>query len=386
MNYELCIVLSRREDEALTTDKILHLIGGEAIGGAEQHVLNLLTGLDVKRFSPILICLTKGSFASLAQEKGIFTTSFPMHHPLDLTLLPGLIKWAREQNISLFHTHGSRANLLGRLSAKFLRIPCVSTYHSSLSHDYLSPWSARLAISLDKLTLPLTAGIITISEHLNREVKARGAQRLKTIYNGYPRLTFSEPSTLRQHFRQHWNIPSQATVLGTIARLHPTKGHHYLIQAAARLKNKLSNLHLLFIGDGPLSKELELELRKEGINYTLTGYLPQAYEALPAMDLFVLPSLSEGMGLVLLEAMQARIPIVASIAGGIPELIRTRKDGLLVQSADPDALADACFTILENSSLAKALTDSAYLRWPQFSISKMLTETQGFYEQVLRNA
>ncbi|MHB8125951.1 MAG: glycosyltransferase [Desulfitobacteriaceae bacterium] len=368
----------------MTTDKILHLIGGEIIGGAELHVLNLLTNLNVKRFSPVLICLTKGSFASLAQEKGIFTTSFPMHHPLDLTLLPGLIKWIREQNISLLHTHGSRANLLGRLSAKFLGIPCVSTYHSSMSHDYLSPWSARLAISIDKLTLPLTAGIITISEHLNREVKARGGQRLKTIFNGYPQLTFSEPSTLRQQFRKHWNIPSEATVLGTIARLHPTKGHHYLIQAAARLKTKIPNLHLLLIGDGPLVKELELELYKEGLNYTLTGYLPQAYEALPAMDLFVLTSLSEGMGLVLLEAMQAHIPIVASAVGGIPELIRSGIDGLLVQVAAPDALEKACSSILENPQLAKALTDSAYQRWPQFSITKMLSETQNFYEQTLK--
>ncbi len=374
---------SRREEKSLTTDRILHLIGGEIVGGAEQHVLNLLTGLDIKRFSPFLICLTKGSFASLAQEKGILTTTFPMRHPLDLTLLPGLIKWVREQNISLVHTHGSRANLLGRLSAKFLGIPCISTYHSSLAHDYLSPWSARLSIIIDKLTLPLTLGIITISEHLNREVKARGGQRLKTIYNGYPQLTFSEPSRQRQHFRQSWNIPSEASVIGTIARLHPTKGHHYLIQAAARLKSRLPNLHLLLIGDGPLSQRLEEELKNENINYTLTGYLPQAYEALPAMDLFVLSSLSEGMGLVLLEAMQAHIPIVASAVGGIPELIRDSIDGLLVQAAAPDALEDAFFTILENPNLAKSLTDSAYLRWPQFSISKMLSETQSFYEQTL---
>ena len=367
----------------MATDKILHLIGGEVIGGAEQHVLNLLTGLDVKRFSPVLVCLTKGSFASLAQEQGIFTTSFPMHNPLDLTLLPSLIKWTREQNISLLHTHGSRANLLGRLCAKFLGLPCVSTYHSSLAHDYLSPWSARLAITIDKLTLPLTAGIITISDHLNQELKARGGQRLKTIYNGYPQLTFSKPSTQRQHFRQSWNIPTEATVIGTIARLHPTKGLHYLIQASARLKNRLPNLHLLLIGDGPLAKELELELRNEGLDYTLTGYLPQAYEALPAMDLFVLPSLSEGMGLVLLEAMQAHIPIVASAVGGIPELIRDGIDGLLIQVAAPHALAEACLTILENPQLAKLLTDSAYLRWPQFSITKMLSETQSFYEQVL---
>lgn len=367
----------------MANDKIFHLIGGEIIGGAELHVLNLLTGLNDKRFSPVLACLTKGSFAGLAQEKGICTTSFPMRHPLDLTLLPGLIKWARQQNISLFHTHGSRANLLGRLSAKFLRIPCVSTYHSSLYHDYLSPWSARLAIGLDKLTLPLTSGIITVSEYLNREVAARGGQRLKTIYNGYPQLTFSEPDKLRQHFRKRWNIPSEATVIGTIARLHPTKGHHYLIKAAAHLKTKIPNLHLLLIGDGPLAGELELELKKEKIKFTLTGYLPQAYQALPAMDLFVLASLSEGMGLVLLEAMQAHIPIVASAVGGIPELIRTGKDGLLVQAADPEALAKACITILENPRLAKILTDSAYLHWSQFSIAKMLTETQIFYEQTL---
>jgi glycosyltransferase involved in cell wall biosynthesis len=374
----------RREDKVLTTDKIIHLIGGEIIGGAELHVLNLLSSLDDKHFTALLVCLTDGSFAGLAQKKGIFTASFPMRHPLDLTLLPALTGWLRKQNASLVHTHGSRANLLGRLSAKYLKIPCVSTYHSSLAHDYLSPWSARLALALDKLTLPLTAGIITVSEHLRKEVAARGGQNIRIIYNGYPSLDFSESAAQRQYFRNLWHIPDDAVVIGTIARLHPTKGHHYLIQAAARLKTALPNLHLLLIGDGPLAQELAAELQQKNLNYTMAGYLPQAYEALPAMDLFVMPSLSEGMGLVLLEAMQARLPVVASAAGGIPEIIRPGRDGLLVPAGESGALAEGCLSILENPLLAKALTTSAYQRWPQFSLAAMLAATQIFYEEILK--
>jgi glycosyltransferase involved in cell wall biosynthesis len=368
----------------LRTDKIIHLIGGEIIGGAEVHVLHLLSGLESRRFTPLLGCLINGSLAVLAQENGIPTASFPMRHPLDLTPLPALIAWFREQKAALIHTHGSRANLLGRLSARYLKIPCVTTYHSSLAQDYLSPWSACLALALDRLTLALTTGIITVSEHLEREVAARGGKNIQTIYNGYPALDFSEPAARRQSFRNLWQIPSEALVIGTIARLHPAKGHRYLLQAAARLKADLPNLHLLLIGDGPLAQELATELKLQDLSYTMTGYLPQAYEALPAMDLFVLPSLSEGMGLVLLEAMQANLPIVASTAGGIPELIRSGQDGLLVPPGDVQALAKACLAILKNPLLAKTLTTSAYQRWPQFSMAVMLESTQMFYEQILR--
>ena len=363
--------------------KILHIIGGGEVGGAEQHVLSLLNSLDHSRFSPFLACLSYGPFEALAHESNIPTRTFSMRYPLDLFPLPNLLRWIQQKEINLIHTHGSRANLLGRLGAKWLGLPCLTTVHSSLAHDYLSPWSARMAIGLDRLTLPLTSGIITVSEHLAQEVSLRGGQNITTIYNGQSPLSFDNPSFSRSQFRKHWGIPENALVIGTIGRLHPTKGHTYLIQAVTQLSLRLPNLHLLLVGDGPLRQDLVSELQSNPIPYTLTGYLPHAYKALPAMDLFVLPSISEGMGLVLLEAMKAGVPIVASAIGGIPEVVRPGKDGLLVPPGDVPGFVAACASIINNPTLAKSLVLSGQDRWPLFSIETMVRETELVYSRFL---
>ncbi|OLN33924.1 glycosyltransferase [Desulfosporosinus metallidurans] len=370
----------------MRTYKILHIIGGGEIGGAEQHVLSLLKGINRERFAPHLACLINGPFADLALENKISTQTFSMRHPLDLSPLPSLIRWARRKEIDLVHTHGSRANLLGRLGAKWLGIPTLTTVHSSLAHDYRSPLSASIALALDRLTLPLTSGIITVSEYLAEEVASRGGKNLITIYNGQAPISFAARNSSRQQFRTQWRIPADALVLGTIGRLHPTKGQSHLIKAATLLHSTFPNLHLLLIGEGPLRQELELELQHLALPYTLTGYLPKAHETLPAMDLFVLPSVSEGMGLVLLEAMQAGVPIVATAVGGIPEVIRAGKDGLLVPSGDVNGLAQACASIIENPNLAKSLVLSGQDRWQIFSLETMFRETEQVYTCILDKA
>lgn len=367
----------------MAPDKILHIIGGGEIGGAEQHVLNLLENLDHNCFMPALACLVEGPFAELARTRGIQTETFPMRHPLDLSPLPQLMRWARSQSVALIHCHGARANLLGRLAAALLRIPNLTTVHSSLAHDYLSPFAARLALFLDKLTLPLSSGQIAVSSYLAQELSARGSRKVKVIYNGYPVLPAYDHRREREEFRRHWGIRPEAQVIGTIARFHPAKGYNTLVQAAKLLLPQFSRLHLLLIGEGPLKETIRETLNTENIPHTLTGFLPEAYRALPAMDIFVLPSSHEGMGLVLIEAMQRHTPIVASCTGGIPEVIRSELEGLLVPPGDPEALAHACARVLGQPDLAKRLTEAAAERWPQFSLEVMVKETENVYAMLL---
>lgn len=364
--------------------KILHIIGGGELGGAEQHVINLLTHLD-PLFIPALACLVEGPLEELARQKGIETKTFPMSGSLDLTPLPDLIRWSRSQKISLLHCHGSRANLLGRLAAKWLKLPCISTVHSSLAHDYLSPRAAIAALWLDRLTMPLSSGQIAVSRFLAEEIKTRGGKNIRVIHNGYPALPRFTSNSKREFFRKLWNIPTNALVIGSIARFHPAKGLEILVQAAEQLHSVLSDLHLLLIGDGPLLQDIKHKLEDQGIPHTLPGYLPNAYKVLPAMDIFVLPSLSEGMGLVLLEAMQANLPIIASATGGIPEVVRHEQDGLLVPPGDPAALAQACRFLLDNPAKTSALILSAANRWQEFSLERMVTLTQNFYIDILQH-
>ncbi|MGE4273036.1 MAG: glycosyltransferase [Desulfitobacterium sp.] len=371
----------------MATYKVLQLIGGGEIGGAEQHVLTLLQGLNSTSLSLTSGCLVAGPFAKLTEELGIPTLLFPMRHALDLSPLPRLMEVIRREKFSLLHTHGSRANLLGRLAGRRSKIPVISTVHSSLRQDYLSTQAARLALTLDRITLPLTSRIITVSEALAQEVATRGGQRIRTIYNGIQSLpqldSLEERGNLRQCFRQKWQIPEGTLVIGSVARLHPTKGLSTLLEAARILRSQFPSIHILIIGDGPLHSELQNQAKSLDLPLTLAGYLPDAYRALPAMDLFVLPSLSEGMGLVLLEAMQARLPIVATTVGGIPEVIRHNQDGLLVPPEQPKALAESCAEFLKKPDFAASCIASGAKRWQDFSVQEMLRQTRDLYGEVL---
>lgn len=370
---------------------VLHLIGGGEIGGAERHVLNLLRNFDQSIVRPYLGCLHRNSpFAEAAKSEGVDSAVFSMRFPLDLSPLPAIVRYCRFNKISLIHSHGVRANLLGRLAAKILRIPSITTVHSLPEYDYPASWKGKTALWLDNLTLPLSSGIIVVSESLRKAVQTRLANQhrsrnlpVKTVYNGYPILSFGDKKTMREEFRKKWGISEDHLVIGTIGRLHPVKGQIHLVQALQILVKSFPNLHFLLIGEGPLYDRLKEALVSANLSFTMTGYLPSAWTALPAMDLFVLPSLSEGMGLVLLEAVQAGIPIVASETGGIPELLRNKTDALLVPPGNSEELAAACRQVLASPDLASKLTTSAARRVSLFGIKKMVEDTVSFYRTAL---
>lgn len=371
------------------TINVLHLIGGGEIGGAEQNVYNLMMNFDRKKVCPYLGCLIKDSpFAALLRSQGVSAEVFPMRIPFDLLPVQAIVTFCRKQDITLIHAHGSRANLLGRIAARRLKIPCISTVHSLPEFDYLSSLKGNISLFLDSWTLPSSSGLIVVSDSLREFVGHRLSRKrltipVKTIHNGIETLDFSQFTEMHHHFRQTWEIPRHAIVIGTIGRLHPVKGQNRLIKALTVLNTEYKDLHLVIIGEGPLYDSLHEQLAASGIAYTLTGYIPDAWQALPAMDLFVLPSLSEGMGLVLLEAAQAGIPIVASRVGGIPELLTHHAEAILVKPDDHLDIVLACSLLLNNNELVSKLTDNARKRALEFTVDRMIESTTSFYEQIV---
>jgi len=371
------------------TIKVLHLIGGGEIAGAEKHVLSLLNHLPAENVEPMLGCLIKNSpLAAQAQARGLVSQTFPMKFPLDLTATIPIVRFGRKSQIQLLHCHGTRAGLVGRVAAKILRIPCISTVHSLPEFDYKANWKGRAALLLDYYTLPLVDAVITVSDNLKEYVLARREQKglsfpVKTIYNGCDTMDFSERDRLRKHFRRHYGIPEHTVVLGTIGRLHPVKGQMFLIEAAQLLHKEFPDLHLLIVGEGPSRTELQQALNTSGLNYTLTGYMPEAWRVLPAMDIFVLPSQHEGMGLVLLEAAQAGVPIVATNVGGISEILVDQSEALLVNPASPLDLTLACSRLLRDQALVQKLVTKAAEKARMFTPEKMAAETAALYKEVL---
>jgi glycosyltransferase involved in cell wall biosynthesis len=383
--------------------KILHLIGGGEIGGAEHHIITLLPRLQTRGVQPYLGCLYRHSplAEKIQTETSIPTELFPMRAPFDLSPLPRLLKFCARHHIRLIHCHGLRANVLGRTAAFFSHLPSITTWHSWPANDFPGALTGKIAMGLESITFGLSSGSLLVSHALTNKLenwpplqrrlrsshKTNAKYPYQTIYNGYaPLAAEPDPSpnhNARQHYRTLWHIPAAAWVLGSVGRLHPVKGHRCLLAAAARLAARHPNIHLLLIGEGPERPALEQQLSGAPYTYTLAGYLPDAWRALPAMDTFVFPSLYEGMGIALLEAIQAQLPIVATAVGGIPEVLRADIDALLVPAADSGALASACQRLLEDSRLRQGLTAAAQERLPLFSPEDMADQTVGFYHRVL---
>ena len=177
-------------------------------------------------------------------------------------------------------------------------------------------------------------------------------------------------------------ISHDAFVIGTIAELHKNKGLSYAIEAFAKLSKENPTLYYFILGEGEEKEQLNTLVEKHGLQgrVFLFGFVKDAARFLRAFDLFILPSIKEGLPYVLLEAGLARLPVVATKIGGVPEIIENKKTGLLVPPRDPDSIAKAIELIKESSTLAKHLGESLRERvLTEFSLGRTIRDTMVLY-------
>jgi glycosyltransferase involved in cell wall biosynthesis len=191
------------------------------------------------------------------------------------------------------------------------------------------------------------------------------------------------PDPGRRAVRQQWGIPADAPVLGVLARLSPQKGITFLLAAMPAILAQHPDTFALVVGEGYLRPELEAQAQALGVaeRVLLVGYRQNVVEYLRAFDLFVLPSLFEGMPLSILEAMGAGLPVIATAVDGTPEVVLDGETGLLVPPADPPALAEAVNRLLADRELAARLGQQGRARSDGFSEEALLDRVGTVYQQ-----
>ncbi|RYD02072.1 hypothetical protein N752_26850 [Desulforamulus aquiferis] len=253
-----------------------------------------------------------------------------------------LIRHLHNTRTSIMHAHSSKGALVGRVAAAIARTPVVIfTAHNSIFYEEWPEWKKRLFASVERFLARFTDRIITVSDALKQElIEREGLQgkHITTIYNGIDVSRFETKNDLMT-IRKSMDIPELGPVIGTIARLASQKGLSYFLKAASLLKDYQVNF--LIVGDGPLMEALQKEAVDLGIQnrVTFAGRREDIPEIMSIIDIFVLPSITEGLPLTILEAMAAGKPVVATQVGGIPEAIVQGKTGLMVPPKDPEALA-----------------------------------------------
>lgn len=358
-------------------------------GGMRRHVSSLARGL-VEAGYEVIFASPDGPFLTELVREGFEVQQIPLRgqpHPLyDYLCIKKLSQLLKKERICLVHAHGYRAGWVGRIAARLAGAPVVLyTVHSSMLHNPWPRWKARFFLRLDGCLARFTNRIITVSDDLRRELIEQGrvpAELVITIYNG---LKFEGGfAAAGADLRAELGLSPETLLVGTVARLAPQKGIPVLIKAAARLAHRRA-VRFVVVGDGPLRQELELQARASGAPVVFPGFRDDVPNVLRALDIFVLPSLTEGLPYVILEAMATGLPVVATRVGGIPEVIRDRETGLLVAPGSEEELVLAVEALLDSEDLRKNLGAAAREHVRQhFTEEKMIRETLAVYEKLIR--
>ncbi|MDP3963630.1 MAG: glycosyltransferase family 4 protein [bacterium] len=379
--------------------KILFIITQSEFGGAQRFLMELVTHLDPDRFEiSVASSADPGDLLHALKAKQIATHPLkwltrdisPFGDLMALFEIRGLLK--REQPDALFLL-SSKAGFLGSLAAKSLvtRYALLDTriiYRiGGWAFNDPNSWLKRkIYLWAEKLSARWKDIIIVNAERDRLQAELLGIKprkKLLTIYNGIntSSLNFLSKNEARQRLMQttpslrHSVTPS--LLVGCIANFYKTKGLPVLIDAMARVHKTHPDAKLIVIGDGRERQDLETRIMKrEAQNYILlAGRMAEAWRYLQAFDVFVLPSLKEGFPWVLLEAMAAEIPIVATSVGAVPEIIENKKSGIIVPPDDPASLVQGIAALLDNPERATAMAQEAKRVLEQkFGLKKMLGE------------
>jgi glycosyltransferase involved in cell wall biosynthesis len=321
--------------------KVAHIVLSLQAGGLEMLVRNLVQSAAMADVSMLVCCLDeRGVFADDVEPAGCRVVVLPRKRGWDLGGIFRLARFFRNEGITVVHTHSLDPMFYGGLAAWLTGVPTrIHTQHNIWLTTY--GWKEQLKFFLAS---KIFTKIVAVSEETQRGMQPYHIPALRrlTILNGIDVERFSQPRptpSLRT---------SKPFVIGTVARLSPEKGVHRLLEAFARLHAAYTHVQLHVIGDGPERVRLETQAAQLGIASFVTffGYQKHVEAFLPALDLFVLPSLTEGIPLALLEAMAARVAVVATAVGGMPEVVVHRESGLLVPPNDPAALQKAIVELM----------------------------------------
>lgn len=378
--------------------RVLHIIGGGEIGGAEIHILDLARHLSPLEIEVHLCCLFPAPLLQRAQQQGIKATAITMRNKLDVFSLWRVMQIVREVNPHIVHTHGVRANLMGRLAAKLAGVRhTVTTVHSVLEHDYPDTTARWLNYWSEKLTSGLTERYIVVAEFLKKNLCDQGipANKVSVIHNGIDIDKFSgcrsvqvqdNARTLFSSVRLELGIDEQAPLVGMVGRFHPVKGHRCLVEAAKEIVKINPQVRFLLVGDGNIRDEIAQCIREKNLEayFVFTGFREDIARIYQALDILALPSLSEGLSLTLMESMLCGCPAVVTRVGGNPEIVIDGKNGLIVSPCDSLALAAALLRLIENPGEAQRMGEAARKTIEErFTVKRMAERTQSLYQQMM---
>jgi glycosyltransferase involved in cell wall biosynthesis len=388
---------------------VLHILTRLDMGGSARNTLLTCSGLAGRYRMVLVHGLARESAMSAAEEAAVAAARreavrrgvalIPLAalvravRPLqDARALVSLVRIIRAERPDIVHTHTSKAGILGRLAARLAGVrPIVHTPHGHVFYGHFGPSAARTFLALERCFARFTDRLVALTEGERRDYLALGVGSAETtcvIPSGVDLEAFAAAAAGAAAVKSSLGLDPGSQVVGFVGWLLPVKGPLNLLNAMAAVWERHPGAVLVFAGKGAQEAELRARARALGAGgrVQFLGWREDVAVLLKGFDLLVLPSLNEGMGRVLVEAMAAGVPVVASRTGGIPDLVRHEETGLLVEPGDTAGLSAAVSRLLASPAEAGRLARAGRRHCRRFGLDRMLEKLDDLYGGLIGEA
>ncbi|MEI6238163.1 MAG: glycosyltransferase family 4 protein [bacterium] len=378
--------------------KIIYFITKSNWGGAQRYVYDLATNLPASNYDVKVALGGHGRLKEKLEEEKIPVIQL---HRLnrdvklfdDVRVFFDLVKILKEEKPDIIHLNSSKISALGALAAKVTGISKVVFTSHGWAFNEDRPFFAKFLIrAIYFLTLIFADSIITVSEGAARQIVnwPFNKKKVTVVHNGIAAPRFDSLADARASLAARLPSPISSKInpetfwLGSIGELHHIKGHIYALKALENILKSQPNLSFIYliIGGGEMKERLEKEIEKRGLkdHVYLTGAIEDAVKLLQAFNIFIFPSLSEGLPYAVIEAGMAKLPCIASNVGGIPEIIENERSGLLLSPKNVIELESAILKLIKEKSLRENFANNLFENTKvNFSLEKMLEKTESVY-------
>lgn len=365
---------------------IVHLTASRFFGGPERQMLELGQSLRPNHESTFLSFLEQGlCFQFLNEVRQYSFQALALAHdtPQLFSALCELVRLLRKIKASVLCCHCSKPNLLGLLAGRRIGIPVVAVSRGWTGETF----RVRVYDKLDRLVLRWMDRVVCVSAAQAEKVRRAGVPRHKVtvIANAIRPERFAEPQPEHQERLRSLFRKAPRLIVGAAGRLSPEKGFDVLVDAATQVVGRDRSVGFVLFGEGPMRNSLTSQIRSRGLDqgFVLAGFRDDLDCYLPYLDLVVLPSFTEGLPNVALEAFAAGVPVVATAVGGTPEVVKHGVNGYLVPPGDPDALAHRIVEVLADK-VTRSVFGSRGRAWvsERFSFASQALSYQRLFESI----
>jgi glycosyltransferase involved in cell wall biosynthesis len=353
---------------------------GSRMHGVKRLFSWMIPRFDASRFAVSLISLRKRDLSEEPLEALGVDITYLERSKFDPMTLPALLKIIDRKQADVLHLHGYGATTFGRLAAAMRQVPTILHEHANLTD---TPWFQKVA---DRLLEPYTDIAMAVSKSTadfvirSRQVPAT---KVKVVYLGVPLDEFSRPRSLEEidAARHELGLAADDLAIGTITRVHESKGNTFLVDAAARVLAARPRARFVLVGEGPLRADLEAQAARLGLGnrFVFAGFRRDAARTLSAFDVTVFPSLWEGTPLTAFEALAAGTPIVATDADGLLDILTDGHDAAIVPRRNAAALAEKIVWIIDRPDERARLAAAARVSGQRYDIGVFVRKMERLY-------